>query len=98
MYSYTTVICFSTGVNHGPVVAGVIGQHKPQYDIWGDTVNIASRMYSTGPDNRIQVPQAAAELLAPMFDFSYRDEIAVKGKGTMKTYLLERQKPGAQWY
>ncbi|KAH9507895.1 Adenylate cyclase type 9 [Bulinus truncatus] len=85
------------GYNYGPVTAGVIGTTKLLYDIWGDTVNIASRMYSTGEDNRIQVPQATAELLSPKFDFSYRGEIFVKGKGMMKTYLLEGKKPGAHW-
>lgn len=85
------------GYNYGPVTAGVIGTTKLLYDIWGDAVNIASRMYSTGEDNRIQVPQATADLLSEMFEFSYRDEIAVKGKGVMKTYLLERKKPGAKW-
>uniref|UniRef100_A0A2C9JLH3 adenylate cyclase n=1 Tax=Biomphalaria glabrata TaxID=6526 RepID=A0A2C9JLH3_BIOGL len=85
------------GYNYGPVTAGVIGTTKLLYDIWGDTVNIASRMYSTGEDNRIQVPQGTAECLSPMFDFSYRGEIFVKGKGMMKTYLLEGRKPGAHW-
>lgn len=85
------------GYNYGPVTAGVIGTTKLLYDIWGDTVNIASRMYSTGEDNRIQVPQSTAELLGDMFEFSYRDEIAVKGKGNMKTYLLVRKRPGARW-
>ncbi|BFZ15293.1 hypothetical protein BsWGS_18331 [Bradybaena similaris] len=85
------------GYNYGPVTAGVIGTTKLLYDIWGDAVNIASRMYSTGEDNRIQVPQATADLLSEMFEFSYRDEIAVKGKGVMKTYLLENKKPGAKW-
>ncbi|KAK0064664.1 adenylate cyclase type 9-like isoform X3, partial [Biomphalaria pfeifferi] len=85
------------GYNYGPVTAGVIGTTKLLYDIWGDTVNIASRMYSTGEDNRIQVPQGTAECLSPMFDFSYRGEIFVKGKGMMKTYLLEGKKPGAHW-
>ncbi|NP_001191662.1 adenylyl cyclase [Aplysia californica] len=85
------------GYNFGPVTAGVIGTTKLLYDIWGDTVNIASRMYSTGEANRIQVPEATADLLAPMFEFSYRDEIAVKGKGTMKTYLLEKKRDGARW-
>ncbi|GFO47605.1 adenylate cyclase type 9 [Plakobranchus ocellatus] len=85
------------GYNFGPVTAGVIGTTKLLYDIWGDTVNIASRMYSTGEADRIQVPQAAAEALSEMFEFSYRDEIAVKGKGMMKTYLLEKKKDGAHW-
>lgn len=85
------------GYNYGPVTAGVIGTTKLLYDIWGDAVNIASRMYSTGEDNRIQVPEATAELLGDVFEFSYRDIIAVKGKGNMKTYLLERKRDGVHW-
>lgn len=50
-----SAIFFSTGLNIGPVVAGVIGARKPQYDIWGNTVNVASRMDSTGVPDRIQV-------------------------------------------
>jgi len=57
---HVTFYCFdiafvSTGINHGPVIAGVIGARKPQYDIWGNTVNVASRMESTGELGKIQV-------------------------------------------
>lgn len=47
--------CTLAGINHGPVIAGVIGAHKPQYDIWGNSVNVASRMDSTGVLDKIQV-------------------------------------------
>ena len=49
------------GINHGPVVAGVIGAHKPQFDIWGNTVNVASRMDSTGTPGKIQVRERERE-------------------------------------
>lgn len=51
------ICCFLAGINHGPVIAGVIGAHKPQYDIWGNSVNVASRMDSTGVLDKIQVRQ-----------------------------------------
>ncbi|VDP68454.1 unnamed protein product [Echinostoma caproni] len=79
------------GYNVGPLIAGVIGTTKPMYDIWGNTVNVASRMYSTGLVGQIQVPQAVAEELAEHFRFEYRDEIFVKGKGNMRTYLCYRK-------
>ncbi|NXT18556.1 ADCY7 cyclase, partial [Syrrhaptes paradoxus] len=55
------------GINHGPVIAGVIGARKPQYDIWGNTVNVASRMESTGELGKIQVNTSALECLRNYF-------------------------------
>ncbi|XP_055362148.1 adenylate cyclase type 8 isoform X2 [Betta splendens] len=68
------------GIAHGPVVAGVIGATKPQYDIWGSTVNLASRMDSTGVSGRIQVPEATQKILAQWgFVLELRGEIFIKG-------------------
>ncbi|CAL8392607.1 unnamed protein product [Gadus morhua 'NCC'] len=81
------------GIAHGPVIAGVIGATKPQYDIWGTTVNLASRMDSTGVNGRIQVPEATKKLLADWgFVLELRGEIFVKGvsesKGKVRTYFI----------
>ncbi|CAL8091244.1 unnamed protein product [Calicophoron daubneyi] len=80
------------GYNIGEVTAGVIGTTKLLYDIWGDTVNVASRMYSTGKKGRIQVTEAVAKRLESRYEFEYRGEVFVKGKGDMKTYLLVRRR------
>ena len=85
------------GFNYGEVTAGVIGTTKLLYDIWGDTVNIASRMYSTGVKEKIQAPEATANLLGDMMEFEYRGEISVKGKGQMQTYLFKNIKEGKHW-
>lgn len=61
--SVMTASCVSAGINHGPVIAGVIGARKPQYDIWGNTVNVASRMESTGELGKIQVKLWALQCL-----------------------------------
>ncbi|KAJ8313922.1 hypothetical protein KUTeg_008483 [Tegillarca granosa] len=76
------------GVNIGPVVAGVIGARKPQYDIWGNTVNVASRMESTGKPNYIQVTEDVYTILKDTYEFQCRGRIKVKGKGDMVTYFL----------
>lgn len=79
------------GFNHGPLTAGVIGTTKLLYDIWGDTVNIASRMDSTGMEYRIQVSEESHCVLSRMnYAFDYRGTVNVKGKGQMRTYLYPK--------
>ncbi|XP_059161691.1 adenylate cyclase type 5-like isoform X2 [Physella acuta] len=85
------------GINIGPVVAGVIGVKKPHYDIWGNTVNVASRMDSTGVPNKIQVTTELFRLLlAQNYKLSYRGSVQVKGKGDMQTYFLESMPPASE--
>jgi class 3 adenylate cyclase len=76
------------GIAIGPVTAGVIGARKFSYDIWGDTVNVASRMESSGIPGRIQVTDKVAKAAKSHFQFEERGEIQIKGKGSMKTFLL----------
>lgn len=83
------------GINTGPVVAGVIGRRKFAYDLWGDTVNIASRMEATGEPQRIQVTPDLYERLKDTFLFEPRGPVAVKGRGHMTTYWLVGRHPEA---
>jgi class 3 adenylate cyclase len=77
------------GINTGPVVAGIIGFKKFSYDLWGDTVNVASRMESFGIPGEIQVTKEVYRLLKQKFSFQKRGYVNIKGKGEMFVYLLK---------
>jgi adenylate cyclase len=76
------------GIGAGPVVAGVVGRRRFFYDVWGDAVNVASRMESTGVEGRIQVPDVVRPRLEDDFELEGRGEVVVKGKGVMRTWFL----------
>jgi len=83
------------GLNFGDVTSGVIGTTKLYYDIWGDAVNIASRMDSTGVDGRIQVNERTKDILKQWYEFQERGKIFVKGKDLMNVYLFVKCKESA---
>jgi adenylate cyclase len=87
---------FRIGINSGPVIGGVIGRRKFVYDVWGDAVNIASRMESQGLAGRVQIAEATYQLIAAEFECEPRGPIPVKGRGEMNTYLLVRRKTQAE--
>jgi guanylate cyclase len=88
-------ISLRIGINSGPLTAGVIGTHKFSYDLWGDTVNTASRMESEGIPGLIQISEISYELIKDGFVCEPRGPIEVKGKDTMQTYLLLSRREAA---
>lgn len=85
---------FRIGINSGSVVGGVIGRKKFVYDLWGDAVNVASRMESQGVPGRIQITRATYELIAGDFICEPRGRVRLKGRGEMETWFLLGEKPG----
>jgi class 3 adenylate cyclase len=86
------------GIASGPVVAGIIGKKKFSYDIWGDSVNTASRMESHGVPGEIQVTNEIYESVKDCYEFECRGEIEIKGKGYMRVWLLKSRKVGSMQY
>ncbi len=91
--SYSSELTLRIGVNTGPVIAGVIGKSKFIYDLWGDTVNVASRLESQGIPSRIQISEATYKALNYNFSVELRTPLVkIKGKGEMKTYFLKERR------
>jgi adenylate cyclase len=89
-------IPFRIGIESGPVVAGIVGTRKFFYDVWGDTVNVASRMESTCIAGKVQIGPSIATSLRENFELRERGNIEVRGKETVQTgFLTGRNKPGS---
>jgi len=79
------------GIHSGEVVAGLIGRHRSIYDVWGDTVNTASRLESSGLPNRIQISDSTYRRVKDSFVCELRGPVEIRGKGMMPTYFLLRR-------
>lgn len=90
---WPSALALRIGISSGPVVAGVIGHNKFAYDLWGDTVNTASRMETHGRPNRIHVSQSTYDLLRYRYSFGDPQQTDIKGKGTLTTYYLLGPEP-----
>lgn len=75
----------------GPAVAGIIGERRFLFDLWGDTVNMASRMESNGVPSAIQVTANVFEKMKDQFDFEQRGMVEIKGKGSVEVFLMRKE-------
>ena len=80
------------GVHSGAVVAGIVGKNKYAYDVWGDTVNIASRLESAGEINQVNISAYTFESVRDFFDCEYRGKLSAKGKGEIDMYFVVRER------